>query len=136
MPQVPLPKTSGGVSDRLEMVGQGIFLWVEPLGRAGEKHVLVHPNPLRVTSREQGCPRRSANGRCDHEAGKLTPLLGYPVDVGCVDLLGTKTTQVSIPLIVGKDEDEVWLVFRTETKREDSKEEKIKGLGIYHERRI
>ena len=69
--------------------------------------MLMHPNTLGITSRHQGSTRRSTHRRSHRKAGEFTPLGRQPVDIGSLDRFGTKTTQITISLVIDKDQDEV-----------------------------
>ncbi len=71
--------------------------------------MLMHPNALGIATGEQGRARRRAYRRSHHKAGKLASLRGNTVDIRCTDGLGTKTAQVAIALIIGKDDNKIWL---------------------------
>ena len=59
--EMPLAETSGGIALAFQMIGNGVFLGVEALGRRGKQYVLVHADALGVAPREQGGAGRRAN---------------------------------------------------------------------------
>ena len=71
--------------------------------------MLVHPNALGIATGEQRRSGRRANRRGYHEARKLSAFLGNAVDIRRADGFGTKTAQVAVALVIGKDDDEVGL---------------------------
>ena len=71
--------------------------------------MLVHPNALGIATGEQRRARRRANRRGHHEARELPAFLGNAVDIRRADGFGTKTAQVAVALVIGKDDDEVGL---------------------------
>ncbi len=89
------------------MVRNGMLLRIQPLFGLRKQHMLMHPNTLGITSRHQGSTRRSTHRRSHRKAGEFTPLGRQPVDIGSLDRFGTKTTQITISLVIDKDQDEV-----------------------------
>ncbi len=81
--------------------------------------MLVHANAFRVATRQQ----RRAGWRADRtrnvEVGELSPFGCQLINVRRLDRLGSETTEVTIALVIGKDNDEVWLCFlgRTQLRR-------------------
>ena len=71
--------------------------------------MLVHPNALGIATGEQRRSGRRANRRRYHEARKLPAFLGNAVDIRRANSFGTKTAQVAVALVIGKDDDEVGL---------------------------
>ena len=71
--------------------------------------MLVHTNALGVTTGEQRRAGGRAHRRSHHKAGKLASFLSNTINVRCADGLGTKTAQVAIALIIGKDDNKIWL---------------------------
>jgi hypothetical protein len=115
MTEMPLAKTGGGVALLLEMIGDGVLIRIQPGGRGWKEHMLMQTDALRIAAGEQCRTRRRANRGGDHEAGEFAPLPGQPVDVGRADGGRAETAEVAIALIVGKDDDEVGLAFRSES---------------------
>jgi len=69
--------------------------------------MLVHTNPLGIATGEQRRAGRRTHRGGHHEARELPAFLGNTVDIRCTDGLGTKTAQVAVALVIGKDDDEV-----------------------------
>ena len=117
-----------------QMVGDGVFLGVQSLGRYRKKDMLVHADALWVTAGEQGCTRRCANRRSHHEARELTPFFGDAVDIGRLDGLGSETAQVAITLIVSKDDDEIGFGRKRgfSGEKENGQQTGQDSIGVFH----
>ena len=71
--------------------------------------MLMHTNALGIATGEQRRAGGRAHRRSHHKAGKLASFLGNTINVRCADGLGTKTAEVAVALVIGKDDDEVGL---------------------------
>ena len=71
--------------------------------------MLMHADALGVATRKQGGPGGCADRGGHHEAGELTTFLSYAVDVWGIDCLGTEAAEVAVALVIGKNDDEIWL---------------------------
>ena len=131
---MPLAKTGGGVALGFQVVGDGVFLGVQSLGRCREKDMLVHPDTLWVTTGEQGCTRRCTNRRGHHEARELPTFFGDAVDIGRLDGLGSETAQVAVALIVSKDDDEIGFGRKREFsgEKENGQQAGRDSIGVFH----
>ena len=109
MPEMPFSKTGGGVALPFQVISDGVLLGVQPLGRGGKQHVLMHSHALGITARQQRRTRGRAHRRSHHEARKLPPFLGDAIDVLSLDRLRAKAAQIAVALIIGEDDHEVGL---------------------------
>ena len=109
VPQVPLAEASRRVALALQVIRNRMLVWMKPLGRCRKQHVLMHPNAFRITPRHQCRSRRRAHRRGNHEARELASLFSQPIDVWCLDRLRAKAAQITVALIVRKDDHKVWL---------------------------
>ena len=109
MPQMPLPKTSGGVPLGFQMISNRVLAGVQSLGGCRKQYMLMHPHPFWIATGEQSRPRRRTNWRSHHKARELAPFLGDAVDVGRLDGLGPKATEVPIALVIREDDDKIRL---------------------------
>ena len=107
MPEMPFAETSGGIALPFQVIGNGVFLRVQPLRRGRKQHVLMHAHALGITAGQQRRTRRCTHRRGYHEAREFPPLLGNSIDVRRLDGLGAETTQVAIALIVCKDDHKI-----------------------------
>ncbi len=85
--------------------------------------MLVHADPLGIAASEEGGPGRRADGRGHHEVGELTAFSGEAVDVWSLDGVGAEAAEVSVSLVIGKDDDEVRLVSGAGDEAGDQKNE-------------
>ena len=106
---MPLTKTGGGVALPFQMICDGVLGGIQAFGRGRKEHVLMHANALGIATGEQGCTGWRAYWGGHHKARELPAFSGNTVDIRCADGLGTKTAQVAIALVIGKDDDEVGL---------------------------
>ena len=106
---MPFAETSGGIALPFQVIGNGVFLGVQPLRRGRKQHVLMHTHALGITAGQQRRTRRCAHRRGYHEAREFPPLLRNSIDVRRVDGLGAETTQVAIALVIGEDDYKVGL---------------------------
>lgn len=109
MAEVPFSEAGGGVALSFEVIGDGVLGRVEPAGGGGEENVLVHFDPLGIAAGEEGGTGRGADGGGHHETGKFASFFGEAIDVGGLDVGGAKAPEVAVALVVGEDDDEVWL---------------------------
>ena len=109
MPKVPFSETGGGIALTLQVISDGVLLSIQPLGRGREQHVLMHAHALGITTRQQRRARGRAHRRGHHKARELPSLFGNAIDVWCLDGLGTEAAQVTVPLVIGKNDYKVGL---------------------------
>ena len=107
MTEVPLPETCGGIALRLEVVCNRMLFRVQPFFGCWKQHVLVHAHTFRITTCHQRRSGGRANGGGHHETREFSPLFCQTIDVGRLDRLRTKTTQVTVTLVIGKNNDEI-----------------------------
>ena len=92
-----------------QVIGDGVLLGIQPLGRGGKQHVLMHAHALGITTRQQRRPRGRTHRRGHHEARKLPSFHGNAIDVRRLDRLRAKAAQIAVALIIGEDDHEVGL---------------------------
>ena len=110
MAEMPLADTGRRIALTLEMIGDGVFIGIEPDRAVGKQNVLVQTDAFGVAAGQQGGTRGRANRRAHEEAREFAALLGHPVDVGRLDFLRAETTQVPVALIIGEDDNDIGLV--------------------------
>ena len=132
--KVPLAKTGGGVALGFQVVGDGVFLGVQSLGRCRKKNMLMHADALWVTTGKQRRARWRTYRRSHHEARELTPFFGDAVDIGRLDGLGSETAQVAITLIVSKDDDEIGFGRKRgfSGEKENGQQTGQDSIGVFH----
>ena len=55
VPQMPFPKTSGGVTEGFQVVADGMFAWIQPLGGCWEQDMLMQANTFGIATSKQCC---------------------------------------------------------------------------------
>src|SRR5262245_4985580 len=119
--QVPFADAGGGIPAQLEDVGECDLRGRQSAGGVREEDpagIRAHAGADRQPAGEKGRPARGADGRGRVEAGELEPLGGHPVQVRGANGRVAITAEVSIPQIVGEDDDEVRLLGRGGRGRE------------------
>ncbi len=139
VPQVPFSETCRRVPLSLQMVRDRMFAGVQPFGRRGEQDVLMHSHPFRIAPGQQRGARRRAHRRRDHEIREPPAFCRHPIDVGGFDLGRPEATQVSVPLVVGKDDDKVRLgigggLNQARQKARQKNERASEQVGIHEDR--
>ena len=131
---MPFAKAGSGVALSFQVIGDGVLLGVQPLGRGGEQHMLMHAHALGITTGQQPRARRSAHRRGHHEARELSPLLRNPIDIRRLDRLRPKTAQIAVPLIVGENNDEIGLgsVEGSRSKQKRGQDTGFKKVNWFH----
>ena len=96
--------------------------------------MLVHANALGIATGEQRRAGRRTHRGGHHEARELPAFLGNTVDIRCTDGLRTKTAQVAIALIIGKDDNKIWLrcVRGFNGEREDDQNTGQDDICLFH----
>lgn len=130
--KVPFANAGGGISVALEVIGDGGFFRIHSAGRGWKEHVLVHSDPFGIASRQEGGAGRGTDWRGDHEAGEATSLLGKSVNMWSLDRGGSEATKITVTLVIGKDDDEVWLFSRSGQKGERGENQ---GDKSFHRRK-
>jgi hypothetical protein len=104
--KVPFAITGGRVTERLDHLGDGHFAIADAnLGLRAEH--IRQADPLRVTARHQGRPRRRTHGGGGVEVGEARPLGRHAVDVGRLIPFGPETADIRVAHIVDEDNDEI-----------------------------
>ena len=134
MTEMPLTETGRGVSLPFQVIGNGVFLGVQTLGRSRKQHALMHTYTLGVTTGEQRRAGGRAHRRGYHEAGKLAPFFGDAINVRRLDGLGSETAQVAITLIVSKDDDEIGFGRKRgfSGEKENGQQTGQDSIGVFH----
>ena len=74
----------------------------------------------RVATGHDRCPTWAADG-LGVEAGELHSLCGHAIQVGRLDLPRSKAAEIAVPLIIRKDDNEVWLLRKSRADEQPAK---------------
>ena len=106
MAEVPLAEDRRRVSALFDKVGDRLLARAESDPGVGAQRS-DDTDTLGIASCHEGGPRRAANRLGGVEIGESHTVGGEAVDVRRFDVFRSVTAEVSIPLVIGEDEDDV-----------------------------
>lgn len=101
--EVPLADAGRGVALGFEVIGDGVFIRMQALGRGRKKHMQMHADTFRIASSEQSGARGSAHRRGDEKIGEFSAFLREAIDVRRANGFRSKTTEVAIAHVIHKN---------------------------------
>ena len=123
--EAPLAEQAGGVAGGLQHLGDGDVLGAKRLGRS--PGIAADMRMPRVLPRHQDAAGRRAHRRPGVEVGEANPLRRHPVQTRRPDDLLTVGPEVSVPQVVGQDEDHVGTIRRRGRGRRHGQHERQDG---------
>ena len=112
---MPFTHTHGGVAQFLEVIGDRVFLGVEPVAAGREKYA-GHSYARRVTTGQELRTRGGAH-RGGIETGELAAFNGHAVEVWRAVELGTVRANIAIAHVINEDENQIRLLLCRKGKR-------------------
>ena len=123
--EAPLAEEAGRVAGGLQDLGDGDVFVAKRLGRS--PGVAANMRMPRVLPGHQDAAGRRAHRRPGVEVGEANPLRGHPVQTRRPDDLLPVGAEVSVPQVVGEDEDHVGTIRRRGRGRRHGKQERQDG---------
>ena len=110
MANMPFSDACRRVTIRLKLIGDRVFVRMQTIIAFWEQHMLVHADPFWIATSKQRSSRRRTDGTWNVEACVLSPFCRELINIRSLDRLGTKTPEITIALIISKNNDEVRLI--------------------------
>ena len=103
--QMPFAYAHGGIAQLAEILGDGVFLRVEPVSASGEKHAW-HANAGRVATGQQLRSRCGANRR-GIKARELTPFFRHAIQMRRAVELGAERANIAVAHVVDENQNQI-----------------------------
>ena len=125
--EVPLADALRGVAERPEAVGDGVFLWMQPVLRPRWIHA-GHGNACAIASGHDLCPRHAAH-RCGVERRELHSLSRHAVEARRFLLHRAEGADVAVAEVVDEVDDDVGLRSGCGERRAEGEEAEEEAHG-------
>src|SRR5579863_4806995 len=106
MSQVPLAEDGGGVPLRFAQLPERRFVVVNSVAVFGAERA-DDSQAVRIAPGEESGPRRRTDRLGDVEISEANSFAGHPVEIRRGEAPGPVTTDVSVALVIGEDDDHV-----------------------------